>query len=62
VPVSLPAFKTLRFMQRESLEAVLDLRLSEPTSREVEDLLRQTIRPILERDLKSLNFVNAVRS
>lgn len=62
VPVTLPAFKALRFMQRDALEAVLDLRLSEPTSREVEDLLRLTIRPILERDLKSLNFVNAVRS
>src|SRR5919112_1559720 len=43
-------------------DAVLDLRLSEPTSREVEDLLRLTIRPILERDLKSIQFVNAVRS
>jgi DNA repair protein RecO (recombination protein O) len=62
LPVSLPAFKALRFMQRESLDAVLDLRLSEPTSREVEDLLRLTIRPILERDLKSVQFVNAVRS
>jgi DNA-binding transcriptional ArsR family regulator len=49
-------------MQRESLEAVLDLRLSDPTRREIEDLLRLTIRPILERDLKSINFVNAVRS
>jgi hypothetical protein len=30
--------------------------------RELEDLLKRSIRPILERDLKSVNFVNAVRS
>jgi DNA repair protein RecO (recombination protein O) len=59
--VSLPAFKALRFMQREPLDAVLGLRLSPDLLHELEHLLRVTIRPILERDLKSVNFVNAVR-
>jgi len=62
VPVSLPAFKALRFMQREPLDAVVGLRLRQEVLREIEALLRITIRPILERDLKSVNFVNAVRS
>jgi DNA repair protein RecO (recombination protein O) len=61
-PISLNAFKALRFMQRESLDAVLGLRLSSELLREIEGLLRMTIRPILERELKSINFVNAVRS
>ena len=62
VPISLAAFKALRFMQRQPLEAVLDLRLGNPLMREIEDLLRLTLRPILERDLKSIQFVRAVRS
>lgn len=62
VPIALPAFKTLRFMQRESLAAVLGLRLRQELLREIEDLLRITIRPILERDLKSVQFMRAVRS
>ena len=62
LPISLSAFKVLRFMQRESIEAVLGLRLGSELMHELEDLLRLTIRPILERDLKSVNFVNAVRS
>jgi DNA repair protein RecO (recombination protein O) len=62
VPISLSAFKALRFMQREPLDAVLGLRLSGDLMREIEGLLRMAIRPILERDLKSVQFVNAVRS
>lgn len=62
VPISLSAFKALRFIQRESLENVLGLRLRPELLHELEDLLRLTIRPILERDLKSTNFVHAVRS
>ena len=62
IPVSLGAFKALRFMQRESSEAVLDLRLSTELMRELESLLRLTVRPILGRELKSTNFVNDVRS
>ena len=62
VPISLPAFKALRFMQREPLDAALQLRLGKALRRELEELLKLTIRPILERDLKSVNFVNAVRS
>lgn len=62
LPVSLAAFKALRFLQREPLAAVEQLqRLSEPLRRELERVLRATIRPILERDLKSVEFLDAVR-
>ena len=60
VPISLPAFKSLRFMQREPMEAVLGLRLGKELLQELESLLRMSIRPILERDLKSIQFVHAV--
>ncbi len=62
VAVSLNAFKTLRFMQREPMEAVIGLRLSETVLREIEDLLQLTLKPILDRDLKSMKFLHAVRS
>ncbi len=61
LPVDLPVFKTLRYLQREPLAAVERLRLSDALRRELEALLRTTIRPILERDLKSVAFLNAVR-
>lgn len=62
LPISLPAFKALRYLQREPLDATTQLqRLSEPLRREIERLLRATLRPILERDLKSVEFLDAVR-
>lgn len=62
VPISLPAFKALRFMQREPIDRILGLRLSVELLRELEEVMRLTLRPILERDLKSMSFVRAVRS
>jgi DNA repair protein RecO (recombination protein O) len=60
--IGLPAFKALRYLQREPIGAVEQLRLSESLRRELEALLRATIKPILERDLKSVAFLNAVQS
>lgn len=62
LPISLPAFKALRFLQREPLAATEQLqRLSETLRQEIERVLRATLRPILERDLKSVEFLDAVR-
>lgn len=62
LPISLPAFKALRYLQREPVAAVEDLqRLSDPLRREIEGVLRATLRPILERELKSVAFLDAVR-
>lgn len=61
LPISLPAFKALRFLQRERIDAVGQLRLSDVLRHEIETLLRATVRPVLERDLKSVAFLDAVR-
>jgi DNA repair protein RecO (recombination protein O) len=62
LPISLPAFKALRYLQREPIAATDELqRLSEPLRREIEVVLRATLRPILERELKSVEFLDAVR-
>jgi DNA repair protein RecO (recombination protein O) len=62
MPISLPAFKALRFLQREPLTATAQLlRLSEPLRNEAERVLRATLRPILERDLKSVAFLDDIR-
>lgn len=62
LPISLHAFKALRYLQREPIEAVEQLhRLSAALRGELERVLRATLRPILERDLKSVAFLDAVR-
>lgn len=52
-----PAFRLLRFLQREPLAAVEALRLSPEVRGEVERLLRAYLRHLLERDLKSVAFL-----
>ena len=62
LPISLPAFKALRYLQREPISAIDELqRLSEPLRHEIEALLRATLRPILERELQSIAFLDTVR-
>lgn len=59
-PISLSAFKLLRFLQSQPLEAVERLNLSAATRGEAEKLLRIYIRRILERDLKSVAFLEEI--
>jgi DNA repair protein RecO (recombination protein O) len=60
VPMSLSAFKLLRFLQAQPLEAIERLSISDATREEAEKLLRAYIRRILERDLKSLTFLEEI--
>lgn len=60
VPMSLPAFKLLRFLQAQPLEAIERLNISPATREEAEKLLRAYIRRILERDLKSVTFLEEI--
>ena len=62
VPMSLSAFKLMRFLQSQPLEAIDRLNISPATREEVEKLLRAYIRRILERDLKSVAFLEEVNS
>ncbi len=60
MPMSLSAFKLLRFLQAQPLEAIERLNISDATRQEVEKLLRAYIRRILERDLKSITFLEEI--
>jgi DNA repair protein RecO (recombination protein O) len=59
-PMSLSAFKLLRFLQAQPIEAIERLSISGPTRAEAEKLLRAYIRRILERDLKSVAFLEEI--
>jgi DNA repair protein RecO (recombination protein O) len=61
MPMSLNGFKLLRFLQAQPLEAIERLNISDATRDEVEKLLRAYIRRILERDLKSVAFLEEVQ-
>ncbi|MBW3613275.1 MAG: DNA repair protein RecO C-terminal domain-containing protein, partial [Chloroflexi bacterium] len=54
------ALKVLRHLQRSPLIGVLRLRLTRPVHREVERLLRATVSAVLERDLRSRDFLEEV--
>ena len=58
--MSLSAFKLLRFLQAQPPEAIERLTISPATRTEAEQLLRSYIRRILERDLKSVAFLDEV--
>jgi DNA repair protein RecO (recombination protein O) len=62
IPMSLPAFKLLRFLQAQPLDAIERLNISPAVRAEAEQLLRVYIRRILERDLKSVAFLEEVNS
>jgi DNA repair protein RecO (recombination protein O) len=62
MPMSLGAFKLLRFLQAQPLEAIDRLNISSAVREEAEQLLRAYIRRILERDLKSVAFLEEVNN
>ncbi len=61
LPMSLPAFKLLRYLQAQPPEIAGDLRISPATRAEAERLMRAYLHQILERDLRSLAFLEDVR-
>lgn len=58
--VSPDALKVLRHLQRSPLVAVLRLKLSATVRREVERLLQATVSAVLERELRSRDFLEEV--
>jgi DNA repair protein RecO (recombination protein O) len=60
--VSLEALKLLKAYQRLDVEALAGLRLRGDVEREVEAALRDFVRIALERDARSLAFLDEVRS
>jgi len=60
--LTLEALKLLKAYQRQDVEAIAALRLSAATEREVESALRDFIRHALERDARSLAFLDEIRT
>ena len=60
VPVSLNAIKVLRFLQREGLRRASSLSVSAGLVGEIERLMSTYIRYVLERELKSTEFMKLV--
>ncbi len=61
LPMSLNAFKLLRYLQTRSLAMVEHVQLSVDLCTEVELLLRAYMRHILERELKSVAFLDYMK-
>jgi DNA repair protein RecO (recombination protein O) len=59
-PISGPALKVMRHLQRSSLTEVLRLRVPAATQREVEHLLHASVSAVLERELRSRDFLDEV--
>jgi DNA repair protein RecO (recombination protein O) len=59
-PVSADGLKVLRHLQRSALTAVLRLRMTRVLHREVERLLHATVSAILERELRTRDFLEEV--
>jgi DNA repair protein RecO (recombination protein O) len=59
-PVSADALKVLRHLQRSPLVGVLTLRLTPALHREVERILHATVSAVLERELRSRDFLDEV--
>ena len=59
--LSLEALKLLKAYQRLDIEALAGLRLAAAVEREVETALRDFVRQALEREARSLAFLDEVR-
>ena len=59
-PISSEALKVLRHLQRSSLTAILRLQLPSAVQREVERLLHATVSAVLERELRTRDFLAEV--
>jgi DNA repair protein RecO (recombination protein O) len=59
--MSLSAFKLLRYLQNQPFAAIERLNISAATSSEAERILRAYLQHLLERDLKSLTFLESLR-
>ena len=61
VPISLNALKVLRYLQTRDYALCRRLRISAESRGELEEIMRRYITYLLERRLKSLEFLNLIR-
>jgi DNA repair protein RecO (recombination protein O) len=62
VELSLRGFKVLRYLQSQEYETVAGLQLRPETAREIELLLRRYLAYVLERNLKSVSFLQLLQA
>ncbi len=60
-PITVNAVKVLRFIQDNSLEAVLRLKINRTLERELEKVTRGYLKYLLEREVKSANWLDDLR-
>jgi DNA repair protein RecO (recombination protein O) len=60
--LSLDALKLLKAYQRQDAEALAGLRIAPTTERDVETAMRDFLRIVLERDARSLAFLDEIRA
>jgi DNA repair protein RecO (recombination protein O) len=60
LPLSLGANKVLRYYERREMGEAIELAVPQPLSREVSRVLRSYIRHVLERELRSVEFMDLV--
>ena len=60
-PISLNAIKVMRFLQESDYAKASRLKLDSEISRELEGLMRQYIRYLLEREMKTVAWLDSVR-
>jgi len=60
-PIALGTLKVLRYLQTRNYEECIRLQLQPSTRAEVEEVLQQYLTYLLERRLKSVEFLNLVR-
>lgn len=61
-PISLNALKVMRLLQGSDYETASRVRLSPNLSQELEKLMREYIRYLLEREVKSVEFLDRLRA
>ncbi len=61
-PVSVNTLKILRLLQSDDLDTVQRLKIDEPLSREIKQVIRNYIRYLLERDIKSAAFMDSLEA
>lgn len=61
IPISLNALKVARYFQTRDYDGIRELKLSPGVEAELEALLHYYITHLLERDLKSVDFLNTLK-
>ena len=61
-PLSVNALKVLRFLQENDFETVNRLKIDQELSRELEIIMRSHIKYLLERDVKSVEWLDTLRA